>query len=262
MAQNNPGVTPKKVTLTNMYGEKLVGLLHDTGSPDIVVLCHGFRSTKEFKIMVNISIALEKEGISAFRFDFSGNGESEGTFHFGHYMKEVDDLHSVVEHFIGEKRRVAAILGHSKGGNVVLLYASKYHDVPTVVNASGRYLMGRGIAERLGNDFLERIKKDGFLDVKNRAGEVQYRVTEESMMDRLNTDMHKACSQIDNECRVLTIHGTSDEIIPVEDAFEFDKIIPNHKLHTVEGASHDYQSHQDQLVSIAVSFIKEGLHQK
>lgn len=52
----------------------------------------------------------------------------------------------------------------------MLLYASKYHDVQTVVNASGRYVMGRGIAERLGNDFLERIKKEGFLDVKNKAG--------------------------------------------------------------------------------------------
>ncbi|VFQ83027.1 unnamed protein product [Cuscuta campestris] len=252
------GATPKKVIIPNRHGEKLVGLLHDTGSPDIVVLCHGFRSSKEFKIMVNISAALEKEGISAFRFDFSGNGESEGTFHYGHYQKEADDLHSVVEHFTSEKRRVVAILGHSKGGNVVLLYASRYHDVPNVVNVSGRYDMGRGIVERLGENYVERIKKEGFLDVKNKAGEVEYRVTEESLMDRLNTDMNKACLQIDRGCRVLTVHGSNDEIIPVEDAFEFNKVVPNHELKIIEGANHDYKVEQDELAYAVVSFIKEG----
>lgn len=52
----------------------------------------------------------------------------------------------------------------------MLLYASKYHDVHTIVNLSGRYNLEKGIAERLGEDFLEIIKKDGFIDVKSRAG--------------------------------------------------------------------------------------------
>lgn len=52
----------------------------------------------------------------------------------------------------------------------MLLYASKYRDISTVVNVSGRFYMDKGIEERLGKDFLERIKKDGFIDVKNKAG--------------------------------------------------------------------------------------------
>ena len=52
----------------------------------------------------------------------------------------------------------------------MLLYASKYHDVHTVINLSGRYNLEKGIAERLGKDFLEIIKKESFIDVKNRAG--------------------------------------------------------------------------------------------
>jgi dienelactone hydrolase len=53
------------------------------------------------------------------------------------------------------------------GGGVVLLYASKYHDVKAVVNLSGRYDMKTGIEERLGNDYMKRIKEDGFIDVKS-----------------------------------------------------------------------------------------------
>lgn len=56
------------------------------------------------------------------------------------------------------------------GGNVVLLYASMYHDIPTVVNISGRYDLNRGIEDRLGKDFMQRIKKDGYIDVKDKTG--------------------------------------------------------------------------------------------
>ncbi|OAY27120.1 uncharacterized protein LOC110604291 [Manihot esculenta] len=257
----NPVPQQQKVILPNKHGEKLVGLLHDTGSKEIVVLCHGFRSTKENETMVNLAVALENEGISAFRFDFAGNGESEGSFAYGNYWREADDLRAVVEHFSGANRVVSVILGHSKGGDVVLLYASKYCNIPAVVNVSGRYDLNKGIEERFGKDFMEKIKQEGFIDVKNKTGSLDYRVTLESLMDRLNTDMHKACTLIDKDCRVFTVHGSADEIIPVEDALEFAKIIPNHKLQIIEGANHSYTSHQAELVSAVLNFIKETLQQ-
>jgi hypothetical protein len=52
----------------------------------------------------------------------------------------------------------------------VLLYASKYQDITTVFNVSGRYDLKRGIEERIGKDFMEKIKQDGFINVKNRTG--------------------------------------------------------------------------------------------
>ncbi|XP_061995312.1 uncharacterized protein LOC133713319 isoform X1 [Rosa rugosa] len=257
----NPVTQQQKIIVTNKHGEKLVGLLHDTGSGDIVILCHGFTSTKDDPIMVNLAVALESEGISSFRFDFSGNGESEGIFEYGNYQKEADDLHAVVEHFSGTSRVASVILGHSKGGDVVLLYASKYHDICTVVNVSGRYDLKKGIGERLGKDFMETIKKEGFLDIKNNTGGVAYRVTEESLMDRLSTDMQESCLQIGKECQVLTVHGSDDEVIPVDDAVEFSKIITNHKLHIVRGANHCYTSHQAELASVVVDYIKTALQQ-
>lgn len=45
-------------------------------------------------------------------------------------------------------------------------------------------------------------------------------------------------------------------MVPVEDAFEFNKFIPNHKLCIIEGADHEYNSHQDELASIVLDFIK------
>ncbi|XP_068343614.1 uncharacterized protein [Pyrus communis] len=263
-AAQNPAVSvvpQQKIVIPNKHGEKLVGILHETGSAEIVILCHGFRASKEETTMVNLAVALEKEGISSFRFDFAGNGESEGTFLYGNYRREAEDLHAVVQHFSRANRPPTAILGHSKGAGVVLLYASKYHDIRTVVNLSGRYDLKKGIAQQFGKDFMEIIKKEGFIDVKTKTGSVIYRVTEEGLMDRLSTDMHESCLHIDKECRVLTVHGSADEAIPVEDAFEFSKIIPNHKLHVIEGANHCYTSHQAELATVVVDFIKAALQQ-
>ncbi|KAK8597778.1 hypothetical protein V6N13_095176 [Hibiscus sabdariffa] len=67
-------IEQRRVMITNKHGEKLVGLLHESESKEIVVLCHGVKSNKGDIILVNLAAALEKEGINVFRFDFAGQG--------------------------------------------------------------------------------------------------------------------------------------------------------------------------------------------
>ncbi|KAL6226698.1 hypothetical protein ACLB2K_000659 [Fragaria x ananassa] len=260
-AAQNPVSQPEKIVIANKHGEKLVGLLHETGSKELVILCHGARSHKGDNIMTKLALALEKEGISAFRFDFAGNGESEGTFQFGHYWREVDDLRAVIQHFSRTNHTVSAIIGHSKGGDEVLLYASKYGDVRTVVNVSGRYDLNGGLDLRLGKNFMERIKKQEYLDIKDKTGSFDCRVTEESLLDRMNTNMHESCLKIAKDCRVLTVHGSEDDVIPVGDALEFAKIIPNHKLQVIQGADHYYSDHQAKLASSILDFLKAAIQE-
>ncbi|CAN0882010.1 hypothetical protein LINGRAHAP2_LOCUS14564 [Linum grandiflorum] len=141
-----------------------------------------------------------------------------------------------------------------------MLYASKFKDVDIIVNISGRFYLDRGIEGRLGKDYLQRIRKDGYIEVKNRKGQLAFRVTERSLMDRLGTDTHSACLLIPQNCRVLTVHGTKDQLVPVEDAMQFAKLIRNHSLHIVEGADHDYTLHQEQLISIVFNFLSQPAH--
>ncbi|PWA79856.1 Acyl transferase/acyl hydrolase/lysophospholipase [Artemisia annua] len=63
---------------------------------------------------MSLVYALEKEGITAFRFDFAGNGESEGAFQYGNYRREADGLQSVIQHFLKANRVTHAILEDSK----------------------------------------------------------------------------------------------------------------------------------------------------
>lgn len=77
-------------------------------------------------------------------------------------------------------------------------------------------------------------------------------------MDRCQTDMKSAALSIPKNCRVLTIHGSKDEVIPVTDAFEFDKLITNHVLQVIDGADHCYNFNQNELTSVVLNFIKSS----
>ncbi|KAL5836197.1 hypothetical protein ACOSQ4_015694 [Xanthoceras sorbifolium] len=254
-ARQLSAVEQKRVVINNNSGEKLVGTLHETGSKEVVIVCHGFQSCKERMPMLNLAVAFQRQGITAYRFDFPGNGESDGSFQYGNYRREAEDLRAVVQHFRAQERLITVIVGHSKGGNVVLLYASKYNDVPVVVNISGRFHLERGIEGRLGQNYLQRIRQNGFIDVGNKKGKFKYRVTEESLMDRLTTDTRAECLMISQDCRVLTVHGSMDKMVPAEDALEFDKFIPNHKVLIIDGADHEYTSHQDELAAAVLDFV-------
>lgn len=138
----------------------------------------------------------------------------------------------------------------------MLLYASMNHDIPVIVNISGRFALERGIDGRLGKNFMQRIKKDGYIDVRNRKGEFEYQVTEESLKDRLSTDTLLSSRSISKCCRILTIHGSKDEIVPVEDALMFAANIPNHELHIIAEANHRYTGHEKELKALVLDFIK------
>ena len=56
---------------------------------DIAILCHGLGDHKNGFVLPQLAEALAKAGMSSLRFDFPGNGESDGTFRYANMMDEV-----------------------------------------------------------------------------------------------------------------------------------------------------------------------------
>ncbi|KAL2635198.1 hypothetical protein R1flu_006677 [Riccia fluitans] len=251
-----PGIS-KSVIIPNSYGERLAGILDDTGSKELCILCHGLRSSKRSTTLGVIASTLVTAGFSTFRFDFSGNGESGGEFSYGNYWKEVEDLRAVIQYWRDNEREITAIVGHSKGGNAVILYASKYGDVKTVVSASSRFDLTVGQRERFGDAGMRKLEQNGYLDVKDRLG--TYRVTLKSLQDRLSTDMGEGAKSISQDCRVLIIHGTADEVVKVEDASSFADRIPNNVLRIFDGANHSFDGQREHLGAVVLNFIQGNL---
>lgn len=57
-------------------------------------------------------------------------------------------------------------------------------------------------------------------------------------------------------CRVLTVHGSQDEIVKIENAHDFAKRIPNHTLRVFDGAGHNYEGDRKKLADLVLEFIQ------
>jgi len=98
VAKYTPSIAmEKKIEFRNKQGEKLIGKLLDTSISKTVVLCHGYSDHKDTRLLERIAEVCEKITLSSLRFDFSGNGESEGVFEFANYLKEVEDIRNAIE---------------------------------------------------------------------------------------------------------------------------------------------------------------------
>jgi alpha-beta hydrolase superfamily lysophospholipase len=95
----------------------------------IAILCHGFLSSKTSSTNNALTRMLIAHGIATFRFDFFGQGESEGPFDRITTRLAVDQAHRAVELMREKRYRRIGLMGSSFGGLVSILTASQRTDL-------------------------------------------------------------------------------------------------------------------------------------
>eukprot|EP01111_Echinosteliopsis_oligospora_P017045 TRINITY_DN7258_c0_g1_i1.p1 TRINITY_DN7258_c0_g1~~TRINITY_DN7258_c0_g1_i1.p1 ORF type:complete len:265 (+),score=73.12 TRINITY_DN7258_c0_g1_i1:55-849(+) len=242
-----------KETLVNKYGEVLVGIYTSSIIPsdNVVLICHGLGGHKDACFYPKLADELASIGINSYRFDFAGNGESQGKFVYADYMKEVEDITSVKEHFTGLGKTVVAVVGHSKGAGVVLLYAAKHDDIPLVVSVAARYHMKEGESYKKAK---EEIQQKGYSEFKMKqydGKEVVKKVTQADIDERDSINMAIICAS--EKSKICVIHGTEDKAIPFEDSKSIYKKLtemraPTKQTHiSILHADHNFDKHDDMM---------------
>lgn len=124
----------KKIYFYNKEGEKLVGVLHKPKKKSNIgiVMVHGFTGSKDGHFTSGISKRLEKD-FKVLRFDFSGNGESEGKFEDQCYSKYIEELHVAIQLLKSKGIKEVYVIGHSLGAVIALYEYNKYKDVNKIV---------------------------------------------------------------------------------------------------------------------------------
>ena len=89
----------QKIYFKNKKGNKLCGVLvaPDNKNHPIVILCHGFHSTKDNNTNTRLHAMLKEKNIATFRFDFYGHGESDGKFENITVSEAVEDALCAIE---------------------------------------------------------------------------------------------------------------------------------------------------------------------
>ncbi len=97
-------------------GEEVATIYHEADSNKWIFFCHGFGSDKEGSYKKRCERMVEN-GWNAVRFDFRGNGDSDGDFIDQDLSSRIEDLKAVVDYFGPENY---CLFGSSFGGKTVL----------------------------------------------------------------------------------------------------------------------------------------------
>ena len=287
----NKMLNQERVEIPNKNNEKLVGYLEFSCAPpstnsihnqsernplELVILCHGLLGSMNNLCYPTMAKELsEMPSCHVFRFDFSGEGPlSQGAFEYGNYVKQVHDLHSVISYWKQHenKYRIRAIVGHSKGSNVVLMYHDLYSDpvdaVPLVVAVSGRFDLSKSPATRFTKREQQLLKEEGKFLWKKKSWFFENRtvvracwVTQHDMELRsrihMETILKHQATNASNKTKYIVVHGTNDSVIPVEDASEIQNCLTKDKcqLIVVPEADHSYTQHTSELKHILKSAL-------
>ncbi|KAG2174648.1 hypothetical protein INT44_006912, partial [Umbelopsis vinacea] len=134
------------ITITNQLNEKIVGTFESRPEsvvegrrPRLILIVHGVMGHKNYLFQ---KLLAQKLPYESFRFDFRGNGDSDGTTRFGNISDDVEDIKTVTSYFESKGYEIYAIVGHSRGSVASFRYASTCRvPVPHIVNVAGRYRM-------------------------------------------------------------------------------------------------------------------------
>lgn len=230
----------------------LLDILYKTENPaPVVIYAHGFNGFKDWGQFDLIGKQFVAAGFCFIKFNFSHGGTSPehpeefvDLEAYGHnnYSKELHDLQAVINWVLdkGNPHQQAIdpskiyLLGHSRGGGVVLLKAAEESRVKAVTTwasvSQSKTPWGSWPPER-----LDKWKKSGVEYYTNSRTKQQlplyYQLYEDYQVNRERLDIIGAVRRL--TIPLLICHGTNDEAVPVSNAYDLKEAAQNAELFLV-----------------------------
>ena len=153
------------------------------------------------------------------------------------------------------------MIGHSFGGKISLIYASKYKVKKLVLFGSPFKKEVKKLSTK--TKILKSLKKvpvlnklEGF--AKKHIGSRDYKNASDFMrkilVEHVNLDITEDVKKI--KCPTIIVWGTMDQEVPIECAYELEKLIDDSAVIPYEGCSHyAYLERLNQTIKVLKSFI-------
>ena len=202
-------------------GEEVTAVHHETSSDKCVFFCHGFGSDKEGSYEERAERAVE-EGFNAVRFDFRGNGESDGEFIDQNLSSRIKDLETVIDYFDFEN---VYLYGMSFGGKVIIHAAEDLECEALILKSPVTF-----------NDIMDKFRS--VVEEKGSYTHFDDKTVNKSFFEDFDNYSFDEASKI-LDCPVAFFHGSEDSTVHFEKRLEaFGKISSDSALFRLKGEKH------------------------
>lgn len=189
--------------------EEVAAVHHQTDSNDWIFFCHGYGSNKENSYEMRARKAAES-GFNAVRFDFRGNGESDGEFIDQNLSSRIKDLKTVIDHFGPEN---FFLFGMSFGGKVVLHGAEDLQPEGLVLKSPVSY-----------NSIMDKFRE--VVDEKGEYTHFGDKTIDQRFFDDFDSySFSETAEEIDSP--VIIFHGGADTTVKFANSAEVAKELDN-----------------------------------
>lgn len=212
----------------------------------LVVIAHGFKGFKDWSFFPWLAESLCSQRLAVCRFNMSRSGIGENPESFDRldlfagdtYSLQIADLVTTTRYAQSRLRGLPTfLLGHSRGGGIVLLASPKIADLKGVITWSA---ISR--ADRWDEKTKKKWRAAGSLDVVNQRTNQVMRLSTAILDDyeRHRFDIVGAARAL--EVPLLVIHGARDESVPVDEARAIAAAARDSSLLILENAGHTYNA--------------------
>ena len=208
-------------------------------------------------LAVNLS-DLAAAGFIALRFDFSGNGQSEGDFAASTYSKQMAEIQKAVDIIAEKGAEWIGLAGHSMGAVIAILTAARMNRVKAVCALAGR-LSGLKATHFFNKRQLKELHDTGRVSFSSRGRPLQLSTAFFADAEQFNLPETLKTLQ----APLMIVHGDHDEIVSVEEAHLAQKLNPiNTKLAIIPDADHMFSNdeHRLKISKLVVKWFEEQHH--
>ena len=225
----------EKVTFTGAFGDTLSAKI-DWPEDDIkgwALFAHGFSIGKDLKPIRTISQTLVDEGYGMLRFDFTGLGQSEGSFSDTNFTSNCEDLRRAAGFLRDNYEAPKILIGHSFGGTAALKVVDELPEVGAIATI-GSPCDTSHIVHQFA-DQLSEIEEEG--EAKVLLGGRPFVIKEQFLDDIGNQDI---ASEIANMNKPLMIfHSPQDRMVGIQNASHiYSKARHPKSFVSLDGADH------------------------
>jgi uncharacterized protein len=206
----------------------------------LVIIAHGFNSSKENSTAKALMPFLKENRISSIAFSFSHHGNSEGKFEEVTISHMIEDLQTVINYASSLKWvSELAIVATSMAGIPAIISVAKDNTNQNKIKA---LCLRAGVSDfttitRIKNANVEEWKTKGFVQYPSKLKGGPIKLNYSFYEDGITHDCYKVTPKI--SIPVLIVHGTADANVPIEQSEKLFSILKCEKeFFKVEGADH------------------------